>query len=184
MKSLRALKGAGLVLAAVVLGLMTVQGSYALWNASVEVNAGTIQAADFNVLINDANMADTPALALNPGELKRGTSAYQSVRVTNAVNVQPGSPLVLQPAVGLPAPGTLLEGNLTVTARVLKAGQTCSAPLDVPPGTPQLQTLGTGATQTLCFKITLSTSTPARLLGTPVSIPVNLSVAQLAPTAK
>ena len=183
MKSLRALKAAGLVLAAVVLGLMTVQGSYALWNASAPQNAGTIQAADFNVEINEVNMGQTPQLLLDLGAISRGTSLYSSVRVTNKVNVTPGSPLVLQPAVSAPVPTNTLNGNLTVTTAVVQGAVTCSANLPYQAGAPKLPVLATGTTQTICFKVSLGANTPAASLGQPVSIPVNLSVAQLAPAA-
>ncbi|MCC3272981.1 hypothetical protein MUK71_05235 [Arthrobacter zhangbolii] len=183
MKSLRALKAAGLVLAAVVLGLMTVQGSYALWNASAPQNAGTVQTADFNVTVNEASMAQTPSLALNLEGLTRGTAVYTSLRVTNAVNVSPGSPLVLQPAVSAPVPSSTLNGNLTVTTAVVQGNSACTAGLAYRTGTPALPVLATKATQTICFKVALHQNTPANLLGKPVSIPVNLSVAQLAPAA-
>ena len=183
MKSLRALKAAGLVLAAVVLGLMTVQGSYAFWNASAPQNAGTIQTADFNVTVNEANMAQTPSLALNLEGLTRGSAVYTSVRIANAVNVTPGSPLVLQPAVSAPVPTNTLNGNLTVTTAVVQGSVTCSANLPYQAGAPKLPVLATGTTQTICFKVSLGANTPAASLGQPVSIPVNLSVAQLAPAA-
>ncbi|MCC9146149.1 MULTISPECIES: hypothetical protein [unclassified Arthrobacter] len=182
MKSL--LKAAGLILAAVVLGLMTVQGSYALWNVMVPQNAGTVQAADFTVLVNEANMASTPALALNAGGLNRGTAAYTAVRVTNTVNVTAQSPLVLQPSVSLPPAASMLNGNLTVATTVLPGSTSCPENLAYKAGAPVLPVLATGTTQTICFKVSLNSNTPANQLGQPVNIPVNLSVAQLAPAAK
>ena len=58
MKSTTTLKAAGLVLIAVVLGMLTVQGSYALWNKSVSSNAGTVQAADFRISLTDTDAID------------------------------------------------------------------------------------------------------------------------------
>ncbi|MFB9798452.1 hypothetical protein ACFFON_16065 [Arthrobacter citreus] len=181
MKSLRALKAAGLILAAVVLGLMTVQGSYALWNAAFSVTPGTVQAADFNILVNNVNMATTPALTV--GELTRGKPAYVPLVVTNAVNVTADSPLVLQASVTGLNPVNTFEGNLTVKSAVIQGAATCTPDLPYAAGAPQLPVLGIKATQTICFKVELSSATPARLLGANVEIPVSLSVAQVAPAA-
>ncbi|MCC3292062.1 MULTISPECIES: hypothetical protein [unclassified Arthrobacter] len=183
MKSSRVLKAAGLILAAVVLGLMTVQGSYALWNAAAQQNAGTVQAADFNILVNEANMAQTPTLSLDVAGLHRGVPKFTAVRVTNNTNVTAQSPLVLQPAVSLPVPGSLLNGNLTLHTAVVQGSAICTANLAYQAGTPVLPVLATGTTQTICFKVEVKQNTPANQLGTPISIPVNLSVAQLAPAA-
>jgi predicted ribosomally synthesized peptide with SipW-like signal peptide len=180
-KSLRALKAAGLILAAVVLGLMTVQGSYALWNAAVTATPGTVQSADFNILVNNVNMATTPSL--NVGELTPGKPAYVPLMVTNAVNVTADSPLVLQASVTGLNPVNTFEGNLTVKSAVIQGAAVCTPELPYAAGAPQLPVLGIKATQTICFKVELSGSTPAQLLGAKVEIPVSLSVAQVAPAA-
>lgn len=185
MKAPRALKATGLVLGALVLGLMTVQGTYALWNAVTAVSPGTVQAADFNVDIrlNEQNMAQTQQTVLEPVGLYRGTATYTALRVTNNVNVTQNSPLVLQPTVAAPVPRNNLNGNLTVTTAVVQGSGACTAGLPYKAGAPVLPVLAKGATQTVCVKVALSSSTPANQLGQPVEIPVNLSVAQLAPAA-
>ncbi len=99
MKSTRTLKAAGLVLIAVVLGLLTVQGSYALWNKAATSDAGTIQAADFRIGLTDAisaratNMtledgtAATLSLSTTPaGVVLPGQSTYAGVQVGNVTN--------------------------------------------------------------------------------------------------
>lgn len=181
-KSLRALKAAGLILAAVVLGLMTVQGSYALWNAAAQTTPATVQAADFNILVNDVNMAVTPSLNVN--HLTRGTSAYVPLMVTNAVNVTPDSPLLLQASLTGVVPTNAFEGHLTVTSAVVQGPAACTPDLPYAPGIPKLPVLGIKASQTICFKVTLSSTTPAKFVGQAINIPVNLSVAQVAPGTK
>ena len=185
MKSLRALKAAGLIIAAVVLGLMTVQGSYALWNAAVPSNAGTVQSANFSILVNRAEMTGTPVI-LNIGELARGTAAYTSLTVTNNVNAS--SALHIQPSLSGLVPTNNFAGNLTVKTVPAAAGVQCSAiaaaTYDAAPRIPVLPTLAIGGTQNICFKVELKSSTPANLLGEPIDIPITLNVAQTAPTPK
>ncbi len=84
MTSTRALKAAGLVLIAVVLGLLTVQGSYALWNKTVNAGAGTIQSADFRISLTDTNTNNFTNMTLADG-----TAATLSLTTTPAGAVIP-----------------------------------------------------------------------------------------------
>ena len=184
MKSLRALKAAGLIIAAVVLGLMTVQGTYALWNTAAPSNAGTIQSSNFSILVNSAEMSDTPVV-LNIGELTRGTAAYTSLTVKNNVNAS--SALRIQPSLTGLVPVDNFGGNLTVKT-VLPAGVQCSAisaaTYDAAPRIPVMPQLAIGATQNVCFKVELKSGTPAGYLGQSIDIPITLNVAQIPPTQK
>lgn len=183
MKSLRALKAAGLILAAVVLGLMAVQGTYALWNAAAPSKAGTVQSANFSILVNNAEMTSTP-VALNIGELARGSAAYTSLAVTN--NVNSGSALRVQPSLAGLVPTDTFGGNLTVKTVLAAAGAQCAAipaaTYDAAPRIPAMPALGIGVTQNICFKVELKAATPSAMLGTPINIPITLNVAQIAPT--
>ena len=185
MKSLRALKAAGLILAAVVLGLMTVQGTYALWNAAVPANAGTIQSSNFSILVNNAEMSPTPVL-LNIGELTRGTAAYAPLAVKNNVNAS--SALRIQPSLSGLVPVDNFGGNLTVKTVLAAAGVQCSAisaaTYDAAPRIPVMPPLAIGATQNVCFKVELKSGTPAGYLGQSIDIPITLNVAQIPPTQK
>ena len=173
MKSLRALKAAGLVLAAVVLGLMTVQGSYALWNATASANAGTIQAANFSILVNGTEMASLQQpVPLQLPELKPGTSTFTQVTVKNNVNAT--SAMRVRPTVSLGQVPQELSGYLTIQAVKLEPGKTCltSAATD-------LGTIGKGETATICLRAELRPNTPALVLGNTVSIQANLTVSQM-----
>ena len=121
----KALKAAGLIAAAVVLGLLTAQGSYALWNTTAPANAGTVQAADFKILLNNVEMSKPTPIALDIGELAPGTPAYTSLTVANKVNVTAASPLKLQPSLTGLVPVDTFGGNLTVTTAVATAGKAC-----------------------------------------------------------
>ncbi|MET4059056.1 hypothetical protein ABIB35_000585 [Arthrobacter sp. UYP6] len=185
MKSLRTLKAAGLILAAVMLGLMTVQGSLALWNKAVPSNAGTIQSSNFSVLVNNAEMSGTPVV-LNIGELTRGSAAYTSLTVRNNVNAS--SPLRIQPSLAGLVPTNNFGGNLTVKTVLAAVGAQCStisaATYDAAPRIPGIPPLASGVTQNVCFKVELKAGTPANLLGTAIDIPITLNVAQIPPVNK
>ena len=182
-KSLRAVKAAGLILAAVVLGLMAVQGTYALWNAAVPSKAGSVQSANFSILVNNAEMTSTP-VALNIGELTRGSAAYTSLTVTNNVNAT--SALRVQPSLAGLIPTNNFGGNLTVKTVLAAVGAQCgaipAATYDAAPRIPVMPALAIGFTQNVCFKVELKTGTPPAMLGTPIDIPITLNVAQIAPT--
>lgn len=183
MKSLRVLKAAGLILTAVVLGLMTVQGSYALWNQVAQSNAGTVEAADFNVLVNGTPMPAASINKLEIGQLSRGTAAYTKIEIVNNVNVTSDSPLVLQATLTGLTPADNFGGKLTVkTARV--AGAVDCTTVAYAAGAPAgPMVLTKGVPQTICFKVELAADTAAAHLGKNINIPVTVTVAQ-APVAK
>src|SRR6478752_5070392 len=95
MRIKRSLEAAALIAVAVVLGLSTVQGTYALWNATAVAAPGTISSASFDMALQAVNtgtstnmtLADgktSATLTLSPaGTLGPGTSVYGGVVVTN-----------------------------------------------------------------------------------------------------
>ena len=181
-KSLRALKAAGLILAAVALGLMTVQGSYALWNATVNTAPSTVQAADFSILVNGVDMRGTQ-VQLPIGELARGKTAYAAIEIRNNVNVTAASPLQLGFDLTL-VPADNFGGNLVVKTFVPVPGGTCPPPAaapykEAPNGISRA--LALGATQNICVAVELNAATPTAQLGKAIQIPANLTVTQLAP---
>ena len=56
----RTLRAGLLIAAAVVLGLLTVQGTYALWNASTSATPGTVSSASFDVSLTEAPPGTRP----------------------------------------------------------------------------------------------------------------------------
>lgn len=178
MKSLRALKATGLILAAVVLGLMTVQGSFALWNKVVTSNAGTVQSANFSILVDGVEMASlAQPLTLNLAEIKPNGSSYTSVNITNNVNAT--SAMTVKPKVVVGAATAGFAEYLTVQTTVLVAGQTCETATYA--GMPDLGVIAKGQTntRTICLKATLKSSTPAAILGKTTTVPVTLTVSQM-----
>lgn len=176
MKSLRALKAAGLVLAAVVLGLLTVQGSYALWNAAVSAKAGTVQSSNFSILVNGAEMASmTQPVALNLAELRPGESTYTQVTVKNNVNAT--SAMRVKPTLTVGAATNGFAGHLTVQTVRPAAGQSCETAAY--PQAPDLGVIEKTATASICVRATLAANTPAALLGNSTTVPVTLTVSQM-----
>ena len=183
MKSLRALKAAGLILAAVALGLMTVQGSYALWNAAAAANAGTIQAASFDVemfngtgqvLMTQAN-GSQGIIGLDVGTVNAGASAYTGVRLTNTSNA--GGTFTIQASAGAadisPSPDLWSIDHRAVAGTDLGA---CNAALFT---SSQFQTtdIPKGSSGVICFKVSLAES--ANIQGQASTIKIPLSVAQV-----
>ncbi|MCC9205449.1 hypothetical protein [Arthrobacter sp. zg-Y769] len=183
------LKAAGLILAAVVLGLLTVQGTYALWNTTAPSNAGTIQAADFRILVNGTEMTSGPMTIQIPGTLGKGKSTYAQIAVQNSVNVTQDSPLALKVDALVYAPVGDFGRNLTAKTAVLRSGYTCDTmPANsyaaVSVTAAHSVTLPRLATQTICIQASLNVNTPAAQMGKEFKINANLTVAQVAPAAK
>lgn len=191
MKSLRALKAAGLILAAVLLGLATVQGSYALWNAAVESPAEPLQAADFSIKVNGTDMrAGRISIPLGT-PVAKGAATYAKVEVANAVNVPASSPLNLRLDAKVYAPDDTLNGNLKVRTAALTAGRTCenlpaTAYKESVANAPAAYSLPlpVAAAQTLCVQLSVAPNTPSALMGNTFAVNADLAVAQVAPLPK
>ncbi|MBO0896466.1 hypothetical protein [Arthrobacter sunyaminii] len=177
MKSLRALKAAGLILAAVVLGLMTVQGSYALWNAAAPSNAGTIQAADFQVTFDGVARTagqDVPLPAVTLSATK--SSTVTAVRVAGTANVTPDSPFLSITTMTVnPVASPLVVGVATTVNGVCPAQatayKTSAATL------PQKANVE----QVFCFRTALIAGTTNQMLGGPaIGTSATLDVTQVA----
>lgn len=196
MKSSRTLKAAGLVLIAVVLGLLTVQGSYALWNKSASSNAGTIQAADFNVTLAK-NLTDEPismttsegtaaTLQLSTtsiGALNPGDKTYSGVQVRNSTNAS--GVFTIRAIAGIPVitntPGSSLAQHLSIqvaTAESLDQCTSASFTASTPP-TPVPLDIANKASGVFCFQVSMAADMPASANGKTASISVPITVNQL-----
>ena len=194
MKSARTLKAAGLVLIAVVLGMLTVQGSYALWNKSVSSNAGTVQAADFRI-----SLTDTDANKVIDMTLPSGAAAALSLTTTAAGAVMPGQSIYAGVSVGnvtdaggdftvrasTAAPivsNSAFEGHLTISSAAATSLSQCSdASLyaDAKSYETAIVDIAKDATGVFCFQLTLSASMPASLSGQTTTVAIPITVNQL-----
>jgi predicted ribosomally synthesized peptide with SipW-like signal peptide len=128
------LKAAALIGLAVVVGLLGVGGTWALWNAAVPSKAGTVQAANFKITLNKADMAvsgmTVQAAPEGPaGPLKPGTSVYAAFTVANHTDA--GTPMSVTAAVAAPritqADTPALKNTLTVQVSKPTSGDCAQA---------------------------------------------------------
>ncbi len=197
MKSTRALKATGLVLIAVVLGLLTVQGSYALWNKAASAAAGTIQAADFRIsltdtitsAVTDMTLADGTAATLSlsttpAGVVIPGQSTYAGVELGNKTNA--GGAFTIRASTAAPLidnnAGSTLAPYLkfkVVAARSLsQCSQAALFEAAASPGTAAID-IPKADTGVFCFQITLAASMPSSLSGQSATIAIPIIVNQL-----
>jgi predicted ribosomally synthesized peptide with SipW-like signal peptide len=190
----RTLRAGLLIAAAVVLGLLTVQGTYALWNASTSARPGTVSAASFDVSLtaspsgNVTNMTlPGGAATINLGQmtsLAPGTPVYASVVVGNNSNaggvfstsITAGPATVSNVGVGT------LKPSVTVSAKFASAVAECTAPTGYAPLAAAALTsadVPKAASTVLCFQVSLDASTSALLKGQAVNISLPLAARQL-----
>jgi hypothetical protein len=191
------MKAAGLMLVAVILGLLATQGSYALWNTAAGAGMGTVTAADFRVTLTSATSgtvtdmtlpngtAASLSLSTTPaGTLVPGRPVYAGVQLGNVTNA--GGDFTLRAAVASRPTttdgGSGLAGYLTVKSVAAASVSQCSdsslyssvLPTDLPS-----TTIAKGAAGVFCFQASLDAATPASLSGTTAGISIPLSVTQI-----
>ncbi|OAE02715.1 hypothetical protein [Arthrobacter sp. OY3WO11] len=195
MRIKRTLQAAGLIAAAVMMGLLTVQGTYALWSATAVAAPGSVSSASFTVNLTatpsgqvttmtlldgrPANLALTPDAALLPG-----MSVYAGVVVTNSTDA--GGTFNTVATAGQPAMANLSGGALSqylsVSGKAAASAADCSAASGYAPlgasglATPAVPKSGSTV---ICFQVTLSSSAPSTVKGQAVAITLPLTVRQL-----
>jgi hypothetical protein len=193
-------KATGAVACAVVLGLLTVQGSLALWSHTTPAGAGTVRAAEMTVQVKDltgggsstlqAAQAQPLQIAGSPQELKRGGTVYHRVGLSNAtdaggafdVRVAAEGPATISPA----SAASALSGQLQLGLATAAAGEACPtsgyAALPVGAGSagelPRM-TLAKGGAGVLCLRTQLASSAPMSVSGTQAGIRIALTAAQV-----
>lgn len=197
MKSMHALKAAGLVLVAILLAMLTVQGSYALWNKAVSSNAGTVKAADFRISLTDTDTnrvtdmtlangtAATLSLSTAPaGLIIPGQSTYSGVRVGNVTDA--GGVFTVRASTGVP----IVENNTgaslapylfikTVAATSLSQCSQSAIYAGAPTSGTATSDIAKNGTGVFCFQFTLAATMPASLSGQSAKIAVPILVNQL-----
>jgi predicted ribosomally synthesized peptide with SipW-like signal peptide len=175
MKTTSALKAIVLIGAAVVLALLTVQGSLALWNATATSTGQSVQSADFKVTVAvGENVQRLPAGGMitvaGPAGLKPGTSQSTPIVVRNAADA--GGPFTISATASAPTSTGTLAPYLG-TAIGLGQDGSCTA---LRQGT-RLE-LAKGASGTFCLITTLAANTPASFGGAGASIAFTLDTQQ------
>ena len=195
MRIKRSLQAAALTAIAVVLGLFTVQGTYALWSATASASPGTVTSASFDTALTAVNTGQTTtmtladgsaaALTLSPaGTLGPGTSVYGGVVVTHNTNA--GGQFNTAITAGQPTIANLGGGTLstyvTVNAKSAGSSAECSNTSGFAPiNTTGLvsPTVAKGGSTVFCFQVSLSSSAPATVKGQAVNISLQLTARQL-----
>lgn len=195
MRIKRRLQAAALTAVAVVLGLFTVQGTYALWSAAASASPGTVTSASFDTALTAVNTGQTTtmtladgsaaSLTLSPtGTLGPGTSVYGGVVVTNNTNAggQFNTAITAgQPTIANVSGGTL-AGYVSVNAKTASSSAECSTAT----GFASISTTGLvsptvakGGSTVFCFQVSLSSSAPSTVKGQAVNISLQLTARQL-----
>lgn len=191
MRIKRSLQATALIAAAVLLGLLTVQGTYALWNATATTSPGTVTAAAFDVRMTSTvnsqaftNMTlpnDKPAnLSITTTTLARGQSVFGGVVVTNLVDGTNAFNTKITATKGTIANSALAQ-NLIIDAKMGSLATDCSTPAGY-------NTLGTtsltaanvaqNASAVFCLKITLNADPPQEVKGQTVNVPLTITASQ------
>ncbi|BCW55622.1 MULTISPECIES: hypothetical protein [unclassified Arthrobacter] len=195
MRTKRRLQAAALTAVAVVLGLFTVQGTYALWSAAASASPGTITSASFDTALTAVNTGQTTTmtladgsaatLTLSPaGTLGPGTSVYGGVVVTNNTNA--GGQFNTAITAGQPTIANVSGGTLASYVSVNAKTAASSAECSTATGFASISTAGLvsptvakGGSTVFCFQVSLSTSAPSTVKGQAVNISLQLTARQL-----
>lgn len=195
MRIKRSLQATALVAVAVLLGLLTVQGTYALWSASASAAPGTVSSASFDVALTavpsgqvtnmtlangqSTNLAIAPTATLSPG-----SSVYGGVVVTNNSNA--GGSFNTSVTAGQPVVANTSGGNLaqyvSVTAKTAASAAECNATgsyTQIGSGGLVSPAVVKGGSTVLCFQASLSSSAPSTVKGQAVNISLPLTARQL-----
>lgn len=178
------MKAAALIGLAVVVGLLGVGGSWALWNAVVPAGAGTVQAANFQITLNKADMVVTgmivQATAEGPsGPLKPGTSVYATVTVANHTDA--GTPTSVTAAVTAPritqADTPALKNTLTVQVSEPTSGG-CAQAKYLGANTGTSATIAQGESRRFCLRTSLPEGASPTLAQQSATVAVDVTATQ------
>jgi hypothetical protein len=193
MRIKRSLQAAALIAAAVLLGLFTVQGSYALWNATTSAAPGTVKAASFdmkmtatpnNTAVTFMTVADAPAsLAITPaGALLPGQSVTGGVMITNSTLAGGTFNTAIAASKGT-VTGT---GDGSIAQNITIKGKVASQPSDcnLATGYDSFTTLtapsvAKNASTVFCLQVTLNLNAPPSVKGQAVNIPLTITASQV-----
>jgi hypothetical protein len=193
----RSLRAAALVAVAVLLGLLAVQGSYALWNAMVSTAPGAVSAASFTVNLTGSPSGQTTPMTLAGGQsaslaltaqnavLSPGTATYANVLVGNASDAGGAFSISVtaENATVANTGGGSLAQYVTVNAKTATTTADCAIATGY---NTSLATTGLtsaavpkGGSTVMCFEVKLSTNAPAAVKGQAANITVSLTARQL-----
>ncbi|HRO31433.1 MULTISPECIES: SipW-dependent-type signal peptide-containing protein [Micrococcaceae] len=171
---------------AVVAGSLGVGGTWALWNASMQSNPGTVQAANFDITVNGKSIpadGSNVSLALEDQTtmLSPTQNVYAAVTVTNATNAS--GPFNVRAGLSAPVPASGTEADMKPYLILTTAPRTSGTCSDVPSGayTTAAKSVQVPKDQSAsyCVQVALEPNAPPSLSGRTVTAVLDLSVSQL-----
>jgi predicted ribosomally synthesized peptide with SipW-like signal peptide len=195
----RSIKAAGLVIAAVLLGLLAVQGTHALWSSTAAAAPGTVTGADFTVNLLGSPSGQSTTMTLpdgSAGSLALTTSASPAadltpsapvyLAVTASNNTNAGGAFDIRLTAGQP---TIIDTEGSSVGQYLKvSAATGTSPAACPAASGYTElgasgyttaALAKGASAVVCFKVHMAPATPSALAGQSANISVPLTAAQI-----
>lgn len=144
--------------------ILTSGGTFALWNSTASVSAGTITSGTLAITVNDGS---TTPITFTPMPLAPGTTGIAAVKVTNTGNI-PLDLHVLSTTVASTTNALAPQLRLAVATVATSASCTAAAVADPTvalasfstPASPGLATLAAGVTTYLCFELKLDSAAP------------------------
>jgi predicted ribosomally synthesized peptide with SipW-like signal peptide len=189
MRAKNMLLTAAVIGAAVVAGLLGVGGTWALWNAAVQSNPGTVTAARFDVTVNKKSMAQNGwTVTVDPVEnskpLTPAQPVYAALTIKNTTDASGPFSIAADPEV----PEVSATGGLRwpefVNVRTVpfespecqKASYSSTAFTD-----PPTRTISKNGTQTYCLEVSFkpSVAPPVDLVDKTFTVDVRLNISQL-----
>ena len=171
---------AGATAAAVIVAVMAAGGTYALWNASAELNAGTINTGNTGLTIND--VASYAIVGLDTSALYPGYSTITPTPLT--VKNTGDTPLSVTPgAVTFGDPSSTLATQLVVAITTVPTNDlTCTpTPFGSTPASFVSFTLQPGATRNICVEVQLKSTAPANVQGLSLGFTAPITGLQVRP---
>ena len=174
--TLRLGAAAGAIAAAVIIAVTAAGGTYALWNTSADIDAGTISSGDAGLTIND--VTNYPIVGLDITRLYPGYSTITATPLT--VKNTGTTPLAVTPGtVTFSDPGSALAPQLVVAVRNIA---TCTpTPFGSTPVSFTSVTLQPGQTAKVCIEVQLKSGAPANVQGLPLGFTAPLNGIQVRP---
>jgi predicted ribosomally synthesized peptide with SipW-like signal peptide len=186
MRTKTMLLSAAVIGLAVVAGLLGVSGTWALWNASVQSNPGTVQAANFDIKVNGKSIpADGSNVSLavedQTARLSPTQKVYAAITVTNATNAS--GPFTVRTDLGAPLPASGTEADmksyLRLTTAPLASGKCSAISSGYYTTAAKSAQITKDDSATYCVQVALKPDAPSSLGGKTVNVVLDLSVSQL-----
>ena len=167
---------AGATAAAVIVALAAAGGTYALWQDSSDMGAGTINTGNTGLTIND--VTSYPIVGLDIAGLYPGysTITLTPLTVKNTGDIQL---LVTPGTVTFSDPGSALASQLVVAVRRIATCTPTAFGSTPAPFTPF--TLQPGQTTQVCVEVQLKSGAPANVQGLPLGFTAPLNGIQVRP---